>query len=112
MATKSTLRQQAERIADMIKDFAAARNWPPDEYDIYMRARPGGMIHVVVVTPQKNLRGLRGPIYQDYYDIGDYLIANLNDPKLLERIRLGVRSKEQVEEGGIYAISPDYRLFS
>ena len=105
MARKPTVQQIAKRVRDALRSYAAQENWAPGSYKIYFRFSDGGFIHVLLVT--SSLHGALG--FDEWFRVREFLDGALAaDPEILGRLRLGVRSSDQVGEGGFYEIAPDY----
>lgn len=108
MATKSALRKDARTLADCFRRYAAEKGWPSGEYSVYFRSRRGGILHVILVAPAARLLGgYSHPT--DHREIVDFLSRSPENDELAGRVRLAVRSREQVDEGGFYAIGMDYQ---
>ena len=105
MARKPTVKQIARRIRDALRSYASQQSWAPGSYKIYFRFSDGGFVHVLLVDGTLN-----GPAgFDDWLRVREFLEQALgHDPEILGRLRLGVRSTEQVGEGGFYEIAPDY----
>jgi hypothetical protein len=105
MGRTPTVKQIAKRIRDALRSYADKEQWPPGSYKIYFRFTPGGFVHVLLVA--NSLKGTVG--FDEWFRVQEFLQHTLaTDPELLSRLRLGVRSSEQVGEGGFYEIAPDY----
>jgi hypothetical protein len=94
------------RIAQALHEYAADQGWRADDYRVLVRLNEAwGRIHVVLVAkafPQPSLEDA-------WHGVIDYLEDKLRDePALFESISLTLRTFDQVEEGGVYAISPRY----
>lgn len=109
MAAHSTVKQAAHRIAELVRAYAAEKQWSDTDYEIYMRSRPGGILHLIVVALAGKLKG-GGSTWMDYYDLSKYLEQHV-EPDLQKNLRISIRSFDQVKEGGIYAINSDYRKY-
>jgi hypothetical protein len=105
MARKPTLRQIARQIRDALRSYADQEKWASGSYKTYVRFSDGGFIHVLLVASS-----LSGPVgFDDWFRVREFLDQALaTDPEILARLRIGVRSTEQLGEGGLYEIAPDY----
>jgi hypothetical protein len=105
MAHRTELRRQARRVRNLLRSYAQQHGWSEQDYRIFMRARRGGFLHVLLVA-----RAWNGPAGFTPWELAwEYLKDGLRDePEVLDHLRLGVRSFDQVAEGGPYAITPDY----
>jgi hypothetical protein len=99
------LKQAARRIRVALRAYAERENWPPGSYKVYVRASSGEFIHVLLIADS-----LPSPAgFDEWYRVQKFLEQEfVNAPEILRRLRLGVRSSEQVKEGGLYEIAPDY----
>ena len=105
MAIDSTLRSSARLIRAAIRAFAKEKGWAKGSYRIYLRTPRGGVIHVLLVSD--HLAGRAG--FSEWHEVREHLEKVLADaPELLSRVRLGVRSAEQVAGGGLYSVPQDY----
>lgn len=107
MAVNTTLKRALRLIAGALTDYAKDQGWSPDDYWIYYHINPKwDKIHMIFVA-----KGFEGKgDFQNYASVRRYLESKLADePELLNYMGLIVRSLKQVEEGGIYAIGPEYR---
>ena len=103
------VRRAARRIGEAIDGYARTRGWSPGDYRWFYRAQPEwGHIHVILVA-----RGFKGRGYSESYrSVMEFLKGDLADePGLVESLGLVVRDFDQVAEGGLYAIGPDYEEF-
>jgi hypothetical protein len=105
VAHRTELRRQARQVRDLLRAHAQQQGWEEEDYRIFMRAKPGGFLHVLLVA-----RAWNGPAgFAPWLLAWEYLKDSLrDDPELLDHLRLGVRSFDQVAEGGLYAITSDY----
>jgi hypothetical protein len=105
MANRTELRRKARLARNLLRLYAQKQGWPKQDYRIFMRARGGGILHVLLVA-----RAWNGPPgFASWQLAWEYLKDGLRDePEVLDHLRLGVRSFDQVAEGGLYAITPDY----
>jgi hypothetical protein len=105
MAREPTLKQMARRVRDALRSYAEHENWPQSSYRIFFRPRGGGFLHFILVSDR--LHG--DPAFDDWNKVHEFLQRELQaEPVILERLRLALRSNEQVDEGGLYEIAPDY----
>jgi hypothetical protein len=105
MARKPTVKQVARQLRDALRSYADQQKWAPDSYKTYFRHSDSGFIHVLFVT--SSLSGPAG--FNEWFRVREFLEQTFSaDPEILGRLRLGVRSAEQVGEGGFYEIAPDY----
>jgi hypothetical protein len=109
MAIDTTLRRAVRRIAEALTKYARRQGWKYDEYQIYYHVNSiWNKLHVIFVA-----RGFEGRgDFQNYVSVREHLEKELADePGLLDMLGLIVRSPKEVEEGGIYAIGPEYREY-
>jgi len=107
MAVSTALKRALRLIAGALIDYAKDQGWSPEDYWIYYHINSRwDKIHITFVA-----KGLAGKgDFQNYASVRQYLESQLADePELLNYMGLIVRSLKQVEEGGIYAIGPEYR---
>jgi hypothetical protein len=109
MAVSATMRRAVRRIAEALTRFAKLQGWGDGDYQIYYVMDPKwGHIHVLFVANGFEKK----KEYENYVLVREYLEKELGDmPGLLNHLGLVVRSSEQVDEGGIYAIGPPYREY-
>jgi predicted Co/Zn/Cd cation transporter (cation efflux family) len=109
MAIGPTMKQAIRRIAQALVAYAKEKGWSEGDYQIYYAASSKrSQIYIAFVSKyfDKNQR------YENYALIKEHLARELGDmPGLLNHLALVIRSREQVEEGGIYAVGPPYREY-
>jgi hypothetical protein len=109
MAHDPEVKRLARKVRDLLRSYAQQQSWPDQDYQIFMRARRGGILHVLLVA--RALNGQTG--FESWNHAWEYLRKALCDqPGAIDRLQLGVRSFDQVSEGGLYAIPPDYALLT
>ncbi len=94
------------RIAVAFHQYATKQGWKADDYRILVEVKPEwGRIHVVFVA-----REFPGTHPEDQWlSVIEFLDATLADsPELLESLNLTLRTFDQVQQGGLYSLSPDY----
>ena len=109
MALDPLMRRAVRLIAGAIEKYAADRGWGPADYRWFYRTNPDwGLVGVILVA-----EGFEGRDYfQDYQAVRSYLENALKDePGLTMGPGIVLRTPKQVEEGGIYAIGPDYEEY-
>jgi hypothetical protein len=106
MALEATLKYAVRRIAQVFRDYGIAQGWTQDDYQLFVHLNPDwGRIHLVLVV-----RAWPENVKEDpWFAIVDYLEGRLkDDPALFNAINLVVQTRDQVAEGGIYRIGPQY----
>ncbi len=110
MAFIDNLKQAARAVADTLGVYARSRGWKDDECRIAFRAdRRKGQLYFIFASkhfdPEEELR--------NYVSVREYLGKRLADePELLDAVGIVIETFEQLEEGGLYAIGPEYRAIT
>jgi hypothetical protein len=104
MAATAALRKLARRTVNALKGYAKVAGWGPDDYMIFVRMRKSGFIHVILAA--RALQG-GGATFMDWSPVVQYLEKKLG-PDSTSVIRLAVWSFDQMNQAGIYTVSPDY----
>jgi hypothetical protein len=103
------LKRTMIRIAESLNRFAKEHSWNREDYSIYYKINNNwDKIHVLFVSRHFEA----GKHFENYVAVMETLEQDLADePGLINKVGLVVRSPKQVEEGGIYAIGPEFREF-
>jgi hypothetical protein len=108
MASSPTLRTRTAmtRISKAIKEFAAEKEWKPEEYQILFRnLEQWGRISVFLVA--ESFSGLTNKdVWNQVFDHLEKSLKQYGDVGF--SIGLSVREKRQVEEGGMYSIPTEF----
>jgi hypothetical protein len=109
MAATTGLKRAMIRIAESLNRFAKEHSWNPDDYSIYYKLNTiWDKIHVLFISRHFEA----GTHFENYVSVMETLEQDLADePGLINKVGLVVRSSKQVAEGGIYAIGPEFREF-
>ena len=109
MAVSTILRRALRRIAGAITEYAKKNKWTEQDYWIYYQFNPDwDRLHILFVAKAFDLNSE----FKNYASVQEFLTEVLADePHLQELLGLVVRSKRQVDEGGIYSIGSDYREY-
>jgi hypothetical protein len=103
------IRRAIRLIAEAIDKYAKNQGWSIDDYRWYYRVSPEwGHIHIILVA-----NAFKGRDYSEAYrSVRDFLYQELRDePALFQSIGIVLRDFDQVNQGGIYEIGPDYEDF-
>jgi hypothetical protein len=106
MALEAAMRQAVRRVAQSFHRYAESQGWTKDDYQVWVEPNPEwGRLHVILVA-----RAFPGRFIEDHWlSVIDFLDKDLKDePELLEALNLTLRTFDQVKEGGIYSLSPNY----
>jgi hypothetical protein len=106
MAVEATLKGAVRRVIQSFRRYAQAQGWAKGDYRILVETNPDwGRIHVILVA-----RDFPGHNPEDgWLSVIDFIDEDLKDePELGESINLTLRTFDQVEQGGIYSLSPEY----
>ena len=106
MALEATLKYGVQRIAQTLRDYAAAHGWSDGDYKVFVRLNMDwNRIHVLLVAkafPRNDTKNA-------WLSVWAFLQDRLKDePALVDCLNLVVRTFDQVTEGGRYAIGPKY----
>ena len=103
MALEFEVKQVVRRIAEAFDNFASEQGWDRGDYRILLRAKPDwGRFHVLLLARQ-----FPGDTPRDQWiTVMNFVTVDLDadDPDLIRSVSLTLRTFDQVEEGGIYAI--------
>jgi hypothetical protein len=107
MAHEANLREIAESVDRAFKEHADATGWPSQQYRIYLKYNPEwNYIHIIVAADQ--FPG-GGEIRDQARATAKFMDEKLDDIlKNVSDMRLTLRTFSQIDEGGIYAISPEF----
>src|SRR4051812_5989919 len=106
MALSPTMKRAVRRVADLLGEFATQQGSGVEDWRLFFRVDPDwDRIRVIIVS-----NGFEGhDPYGSYAAVEQFLRDKLrDDPALFHAIGLVIRTFQQVDEGGIYAIGPDY----
>ena len=106
MASQATMTHALRRLAQAFDAYALAQGWKREDYRTFVRINEDwGQIHVIFVArafPGKHLEG-------QWSRVWDFVERELeDDPGLAKVLHLVLRTFDEVAEGGLYAIGPDY----
>jgi hypothetical protein len=107
MALEPALRRTVEWIAQAFREYAADHNWDRRGYRILVRVNPDwGRVHVILAA--KEFPG--GSPQEQWSSVMDYLAEKFkdSDPQLTNSVSLTLMSFDEIEQGGIYALSPQF----
>jgi len=103
------MRRSVFLVAGALTRFAESQGWKDPQYWIYYRINPDwGKVHFIFVAEAFNGKNP----YETTRQVWAYLEEELKEySDVLSSLGLVVRSKEQVNEGGIYAIGSEYKEY-
>lgn len=110
MAVSADVKRVIRRLANAILDYAKTRGWDREDVQLYYRWVPDwDRLHILVVIP--DFEG--GTEFQAWSSILTHLGEEFaDDPEFMKHhLSLLVRTSQQVQEGGIYEIGPEYREY-
>jgi hypothetical protein len=109
MAEDSEMRRSVFLVAGALTKLAESQGWKESDYRIYYRTNPDwGKVHFIFVVEAFNGKDP----YETTRRVWAYLEKELKECQdVLSSLGLVVRSKEQVDEGGIYAIGSEYKEY-
>jgi hypothetical protein len=106
MASEPTLRDFAEQIAKVIREYAESQGWPADSYRLYLKYNDNwSTAHLILVTG--NLDDVQAR--DQWKDIRSLLNQKLH--VILQHINmfsLTIRTFKQLEQGRFYAFGPEF----
>ena len=106
MAVEATLKGPVRRVAQTFRRYALRQGWGKDEFRILIETNAEwGRIHVILLA-----REFPGhDVEEAWFSVVDFVDDDLKDePDLRTAINLVLRTFEQVDEGGLYSLSPEY----
>jgi hypothetical protein len=109
MASKEELNRAVRLVAGALTKYAKQHHWKDTDYSIYYEVNEEwDRIHFVFVA-----KGFDGRDNFDCYrSVWRFLERELDEEQdVLESLGLVVRSKEQIDEGGIYQVGPQYEEY-
>jgi hypothetical protein len=107
MALESALRRTVEWVARALRDYAADQGWDRRDYRLLIRInRDWGRVHVILVAKKYPA----GSPYEQWASVMNYLNEKFKDdaPQLTKFVSLTLMSFEEIEQGGPYAVSPQF----
>jgi len=106
MASEPTLREFAEQISRVVREYADTHGWPADSYRLYLRFNEKwDTAHVMLVSGNFDERKNR----DTWKEIMNFLKKELfSFMKYFIMFNLTLRSFDQINEGGIYAFGPEF----
>jgi len=109
VAVGTNLNGALREIAGALTKYARDHNWSDDDYWIYYRIDPEwDKIHIIFVAKEFD----PGRKSDNYVSVRSYLEKHLLDhPEFLNHLGLIVQSLVRVNQGGIYAIGPEFKEF-
>jgi len=105
------MRLAVRNLAQLLSEYAASRGWSADRYKLYfLPDAEWGQVIIIFVGPfpadddeHEEAR------FQEWERIVEFLETHLHHERsLLHSYNLVLRTLEEVEEGGIYSIGPEY----
>jgi hypothetical protein len=95
-----------QRLALAFRAYAAKQGWQPEDYRVLVYFNEEwGAIHLLLVAkefPRKDW-------YERWEHVFSFLEKNLTDePDLRRALHLVLHTFDEVAEGGLYAIGPEY----
>lgn len=106
MAVEATLKPFVRRIARSLRKYASTQGWGRDDYRLYFETSElWGRIRIVIVA--RNY--LDNDEFERWNSVMKFLRKDTaDDPELIHAINLVVWTFDQLKEGGIYRVSPEY----
>jgi hypothetical protein len=111
MADERLMRPAVRHLARLLSEYAASRGWSADRYTLYfLPDAEWGQVIIIFVGPfPADDEEHEDARFQEWERIVEFLETHLhNEPSLLHSYNLVLRTPEEVEEGGIYSIGPEY----
>lgn len=107
MAQQASVKTIVRRISEAAERLAASQGWGPDDFKVFVRInREWGYVHVIFVarnfpfqTERENWELIMGYLQGALWEDG-------RRPGI--SISLTLRTFEQVDQGGIYTLSPSF----
>ncbi len=107
MALEAAVRQTIRWVTRAFGQFAADQGWKPGDYQVFVDINEDwGKVHVILAA-----RDFPGQTHREKWQyVMDYLLRNFGEeePLLLQALGLILRTFDQIEEGGIYSINPQF----
>lgn len=94
------------KIAGAIRRYAAEQQWSQDDFKIFVEVNSDwGRIHAIFVARQ-----FPGQYPEDQWlsVINSLELSLKNEPELLDSMNLTLRTFDEVDQGGLYSLSPEY----
>jgi hypothetical protein len=109
VAKGTVLTRAVREIARALTKFATESNWNDEDYGIYFSIKSEwDQIYIIFVSKAFDA----GTDFANYAAVQQFLNSYFAaEPQILNHLNLSVRSSRQVEQGGIYAIGPDYQEY-
>jgi len=106
MALESGMREAVRRVVMSFHRYAKSQGWQKEDYRVYYETNPDwGRIHVVLGAR----RFPRETTEENWLSVIDFIDEDLKDsPELLDAISLTLRTFDQLEGRGLYALNPSY----
>lgn len=107
MALESEVRRTIRWITQAFDQFAADQGWSRGDYQVLVRINQDwGRVHLILAA--KDFTGQTDQ--EKWQKVMDYLAEKFKqkEPSLLQSISLTIRSFDQIEQGGLYSISPQF----
>ncbi len=107
MALTAEVRQTIRWVTRAFGRFAADQGWKPGEYQVFIHINEDwGKVHVLLAA--KDFPGQTE--LEKWQYVMHYLERHFGEeePWLLKALGLILRTFDQIEEGGIYSISPQF----
>ncbi|WP_165226646.1 hypothetical protein [Aquisphaera insulae] len=108
MATLTALTRVVVDVSRAFARYAEEQGWGRGDYSIYYKINSDwGVVHFTFVSRRI------GPSEEDRYykDVWDYMVRSFEqDPEILRIFDLLVKSKDNVDKGGISRIPGGYEL--
>lgn len=106
MAIETTMKYAVRRIAQAFQKYTSTLNWSPSDYQLFVRFNEEwGQIHLILVAkafPQKKPE-------DQWLSVKEFLRKEFkDDPALRDALHLVLLTFDQVAEGGLYSIGPDF----
>ena len=105
MVSETVKKRAIRSLVQALQKYAESQGWQSEDYRIFYWGNwDWGKIHLILVA-----RAFPGRYEDQWLTISEYLKKELKDePVLRKAFNLELRTFDQVEEGGLYAIHPDY----
>ncbi|HEX8199068.1 MAG TPA: hypothetical protein VF590_01170, partial [Isosphaeraceae bacterium] len=107
MDLEPALRRTVEWIAQAVRDYAVDQGWNRRDYRVFVRVnRDWGRVHIILAA-HKFPGDTR---YDQWAAVMDYLDRKFkdDDPQLTKSVSLTLLPLEEIEQGGPYAVSPQF----
>jgi len=106
MALETVKRNLVRRVVGAFRDYAASQGWRPEDYRIYVWPNLDWFsVHVILAVKSLPERNAEDSTFAAIDFVHDKL---KDDPDLARSIGLTVRTFDQIEQGGLYGIAPDF----